>query len=366
MKILLYWGYHPIDTTSYLEKAFAKDHQVTYCGPPFDFKRAGFAKDLDLSKVGDNWDLFFYVDSYHPGFPRGIERLSFPTVCYFLDVPYDIKQRLLMAPFFDYVFIANKNYLKPFKKINKNVFWLPFAADPETTYRDKSIKKIYDIGFVGGVKGTERGKILDKLSKQFKLNDYHRFYQPREMAKIYNQSKIVFNQSIVHTMNMRIFEAMASGSMLLTEEIKDGQDELFDNKKHLVTFEGEDDLVEKIKYYLAHDKERERIAAAGEKEVLAKHTYWHRAQTVLKIIKDNNYRMEAPARDWPKDKVFLAYTKIYSRLVMVDAVCDLFAHQKACFWYKLLALKNVCFAVCKRLRRMNWRIFIKSIFKYDN
>ena len=240
---------------------------------------------------------------------------------------------------------------------------MPFAADPETTYQDKSIKKIYDIGFVGGVKGTERGEILDKLSKQFKLSDYHKFYQPREMAKIYNQSKIVFNQSIVHTMNMRIFEALSCGSLLLTERVKDGQDELFKHGKHLVAYSKNDNLVEIIKYYLFHDKERERIAEAGHNLFVSKHTYGHRVQTILETIKRNNYRKEAPTRSWSEGKVFLGYTKVYSKLALVDAVCDLFLEARVPFRYKVWGLKNVCQTVCRRLRRMNWRIFIKSMFK---
>jgi spore maturation protein CgeB len=38
-------------------------------------------------------------------------------------------------------------------------------------------------------------------------------------------------------------------------------------------FEGEDDLVERARYFLAHETEREKIRAAGHRRALAEHTW---------------------------------------------------------------------------------------------
>ncbi len=263
MRILFHCGYHPSDPGSYLEKAFSQEHKVTYCGPAYKFERPGFPKDLDLSNIEKKWDFFFYVDSYCPGFPLGIKKMPFPTVGYFLDTVYGVKTKLLIAPFFDYVFVDSKDNIEPFFKVNKNVFWLPYGCDPEIIYCNKNIKKIYDIGFVGTTKGTEREKVLADLAKYFKLNDYKRFYTREEMALIYNQSKIIFNQSFVEIMTMRTFEALSCGSLLLSKRVKDGADILFKEGEHFVAFGPEDDLIKIIKYYLSHDEEREKLLLKG-------------------------------------------------------------------------------------------------------
>jgi len=45
------------------------------------------------------------------------------------------------------------------------------------------------------------------------------------------------------------------------------------------------DLKEKIDYYLEHDKEREKIARAGQRRTLRDHTYKNRVKDIIKIIK---------------------------------------------------------------------------------
>ncbi|MHC2995244.1 MAG: glycosyltransferase [Candidatus Atribacteria bacterium] len=366
MNILFSYGYHPRTTGFYLEKVFSRDHQVTYCGPPYKFERSGFSKDVDLSKIDDEkWDLFFYIDAYHAGFPFGIEKTPFPTACYLIDIPYNLKQRLFVAPFFDYVFIPHKEYLEIFRQLNKNVFWLPFACDPEVHRCHKNVNKIYDIGFVGGVKGEKRGKILENLSKHFKLNDFKRFHEPSEMALVYSQSKIVFNMGREGELNMRFFEALSSGSLLLTERSsKNGSNELFKNGEHLVEYEPKDNLKEIIKYYLIHDRERKKIAEAGHKLVREKHTYWHRVQTILKIIKEDGCKMNAPMRTKSKGQVFLGYEKVYSEYIMVDSACELFAHTDDIpLIYKIKSLYYIIKTFLKRFRQLGWSNLTKRYKK---
>ena len=45
-----------------------------------------------------------------------------------------------------------------------------------------------------------------------------------------------------------------------------------------------DELVEKIKYYLKNDREREKIALAGQKRTLKDHTFFERAKKLLEIV----------------------------------------------------------------------------------
>ena len=102
-----------------------------------------------------------------------------------------------------------------------------------------------------------------------------------DTARKFSQSKIIVNESIQDDLNMRVFESLACKRLLLTEDIPAVRDH-FEDGKHLVLFKTHDEAVEKAKYYLAHDEERNAIAEAGYKEFLEKHTYAHRANEILK------------------------------------------------------------------------------------
>jgi spore maturation protein CgeB len=76
---------------------------------------------------------------------------------------------------------------------------------------------------------------------------------------------------------------MACGAFVLSDNQRDVFS-LFKAGEHLACFEGADDLLAKVKYYLAHEDERKAIADKGKREVLANHTYVHRIQEMISII----------------------------------------------------------------------------------
>ena len=109
---------------------------------------------------------------------------------------------------------------------------------------------------------------------------------------------------------MRVFEAVACGSLLLTNDLTDnGQAELFQDGVHLATYREPEDLLDKLAYYLERDKVRERIAAAGRAEAIEKHTYRHRMERLLREVEaagaqvtvgghaDNGHRRPEPQHD---------------------------------------------------------------------
>ena len=89
---------------------------------------------------------------------------------------------------------------------------------------------------------------------------------------------------------VRTFETMASGSFLMTDNIIH-IDELFQDGKHCALYDDLDDMVEKIRYYLANPKERERIDKVGYEEVMKRHTFKSRIKLMLEkskhLIKEN-------------------------------------------------------------------------------
>lgn len=211
------------------------------------------------------------------------------------------KHRFRMAEWADVAFFNQKTAVDEYRglyrvnlpKNTKVVEWLPHAVEPKA-YPYTKVIKTYDVCFIGhlqeekNIQGMNRVDALDRLFREFPnfyfgtripLNPEKNMFE--DAAHRFSESRIVFNISIKDDVNMRTFEALSSGSMVLTNELPT-LGELFTPGTHLVTYDSYDDMVKKAKYYLSHDKEREKIAAAGMKEVLSKHTYTHRALHMLK------------------------------------------------------------------------------------
>lgn len=107
-----------------------------------------------------------------------------------------------------------------------------------------------------------------------------------EMPKVFNQSKINLNMTIPNIKSgvpLRVYDILGAGGFCLTNF----QAELpmfFENEKHLVWYYNNEDLYEKVDFYLSHDSERERIAAAGRAYVRETCTYEARIKEMLEQI----------------------------------------------------------------------------------
>ncbi len=86
------------------------------------------------------------------------------------------------------------------------------------------------------------------------------------------------------TANMRIFEVTGSGIFLLTE-YHENLKQYFDIGREIETFKDENELIDKILYYLAHPEEREEIARKGQERCLKEYTILNRAEELDNIIR---------------------------------------------------------------------------------
>lgn len=81
----------------------------------------------------------------------------------------------------------------------------------------------------------------------------------------------------------RIFEIPACGGFLMTG-YADGLETYYELGKEVVVYENTTDLIEKTKYYLNHDEERERISRAGYERTIKDHGYEKRFHEIFRII----------------------------------------------------------------------------------
>ncbi|MBI4507762.1 MAG: tetratricopeptide repeat protein [Chloroflexi bacterium] len=233
-------------------------------------------------------DLFVWIDCYGTFLPAGTGNLPCPTACLLGDTHVGLEPRIDYARNYRHVFLMfNRQHLPHFWAAGLPARWLPAACDPELHSAPPAAKR-WDVGFAGQLQPryyAERIRLLESLvgaGLSVRIDCGH----VDEVARLFAASRLVFNRSLSQDLNMRVFEALAAGSLLLTNRLPDesGLDLLFRPGEHLVVYDDLDQLVGLARWYIGHDGERERMARAGQAEVLAKHTYAHRADQLLSEV----------------------------------------------------------------------------------
>ncbi len=155
---------------------------------------------------------------------------------------------------------------------------VPFYQFPERAeHNDRAAMAHLYLG--NKVTEQERLRLLGRVSEEFSLDLYtasdfsplpHAHYRglaktTTEMPKVFLFSKINLNftsKPIRSGLPLRIWDILGAGGFLLTN-FQSEIPEYFEVGKDLEAFASEEELVEKIRYYLAHNEEREEIARNG-------------------------------------------------------------------------------------------------------
>jgi len=239
--------------------------------------RVAHFRPRQLEAIPPGFDLYVNVDE---GLRYRLPARLRPSAWWAVDTHLDFPWYRTKAPDFDFVFTAQRDGAKRLCREVCPATWLPLACDPHL-HRKHERPKRFDVAFVGNLVSPERAELLGLLQEHFPQSFAGQCYGDA-MAEVYSASRTVFNRSVLNDVNMRVFEALACGSLLVTNDLAaNGQEELFREGRHLAVYRSAAELVEKIAWYLAHEDERERIAAAGRSEALRRHTYRHRMETLL-------------------------------------------------------------------------------------
>lgn len=124
---------------------------------------------------------------------------------------------------------------------------------------------------------------------QFNVDQKHvKGYMAHEESVVaYSSAKIVLGvHSIVDSetmQSMRTFEVLGCAGFFLTQHTK-AVESMFENHKHLAWSSSYEETVEIMDFYLNNQAARERVALAGQKLVLEKHTYQHRVADILQAL----------------------------------------------------------------------------------
>lgn len=242
------------------------------------------------------------------------------TAVWFTEDPYYMDQTAELSQIYDFVFTIDSAAQEFYKKNgNKNTYQLPLATEPEVfkpienignqfrsdiciigfPYPDR-IQYIqlllqntnYNITVVGKWK-----KAMSPFHNHPRLFIYDKWVEPSVVANFYNGAQIVLNTHRPFnlkqnknqlgikgkTINNRTYDVAACGSFQLIEYKIDLPNHFIENEE-IVSFKSEQELLEKVDYYMQCEVERDRIATNARKRVLENHTFKHRLDKMLTII----------------------------------------------------------------------------------
>jgi len=264
------------------------------------------AAEVDLEAVlaelpaGDRPDLLLVVERLGPRrLPLNLETTKLPRAFYALDPHLNLYWHQKYASAFDLVFTTQRTSMSAFRGQGRPVHWLPWGVNLGVVF-DHCLPRPYEIAFVGRLDARQRRKrhlILEALKSRFPVRIWgdrpENEVNQQELGHIYSQARLVVNESIQGEVNLRVFEALAGGALLLTEDVGPNLLGLFTPGEDLITF-GPQDLLEKAAYYLSHEAERRAIAQRGRERVYAEHHTLARARQFLECLGERDWSWQVP------------------------------------------------------------------------
>ena len=178
---------------------------------------------------------------------------------------------------------------------------VPFYRFPEKSNQNEKAAMAH-LYLGNKVTEQERLRLLKSVSEEYALDLYtgsdvsmlpkvHYKGLARtmtEMPKIFHLSKINLNftsKPIRTGLPLRIWDILGAGGFVLTN-YQSEIPEYFEIGKDLETFSGEEELLDKIGYYLEHEKEREQIAENGYHKAKEQYSLELRVQQMLGLVFD--------------------------------------------------------------------------------
>lgn len=199
------------------------------------------------------------------------------------DRDFDFFSRFVVI-FVDYALVAQYNYLSQYDKEGSGSKVFPVHVADSDLFKPLAVEKKQDVVFIGKPNDDRitwlRFLIKNRINVKiygYNWSDYpefKRFYcgvaKNDELIQIINESRInlSFSRSDAGKLHYkgRVFEVAECKAFQLVEYFN-GYLNFFNNDE-IVMFKDEQDLLKKIKYYLKHDDEREKIAARAYEKVV--------------------------------------------------------------------------------------------------
>lgn len=250
------------------------------------------------------------------------------------------------APFFDYNIIGEKDFIPIYKKDGMNNVFCSMGVSSET-FKPLQLEKIYDVVFVGTPKGNRYEFV--KYLHQNKINirvfghgweaypDLKEIYlgplESEDFVKVLNQTKIAlcFTRNYWNQPHFipKVFEIGSTKTFGLIEYFE-GYYDVFD-KEEIVMFRTKEEMLEKVKYYLKNQKEREKVSEKAYRKIVSKYSSEVEFNYIFKeIFKERNKKDIRTFPDPNKRVIYLdpkelnkTQDQLRSSLENIDYICFL-------------------------------------------
>ena len=189
----------------------------------------------------------------------------------------------------DFLFSMHPELISAYQSLGNEVSRLDYEVlltwESTLQYRLSCVKATLPFSpLIVGDDGWE--EILPSSPKTWRRHPEVSYYS--DLPLLYPASAINFNctsKQMKGAVNQRIFDVPATNSFCLTDW-REQIENLFAVGKEVICYHSPEEAEDLIRYYLAHPAEREKVAEAARKRVLADHTYDHRIQTLISTIRD--------------------------------------------------------------------------------
>lgn len=214
-----------------------------------------------------------------PVVPTGLKQLDCPTVLKLTDSHFRHRPIQSLIEYAQevgcqYHWTAyDRHHLHFFREAGlSNPFWMPGAFSIAPYQPTIAPQKLYDVLFCGNnspVAHARRAKLLATLQTAgIDLTVARKSYT--DSLDAYTAAHIVFNCSLNGDLNRRVYEVLMAGGFLITDRLaaESGLTQMFQEGVHLECYGSEQELFEKVKYYLAHPDRAAQIARQGQAQLM--------------------------------------------------------------------------------------------------
>jgi hypothetical protein len=196
------------------------------------------------------------------------------------DDPQNFERNSPKADRFHYTITPDKQCAEEYKKRGINAEWVNHFADTAVQFPMNLEPKHVAVTS----RGIGNSAFLDYLTHWAEGAVGNRNgLGPKEHTEFLNSGLMVVQNSRWKEITRRIFEGMACGKMVLTDNLppETGLRDMFIDGIDIVYYDDMFDCIEKMNFYNENEEERERIAYNGLAKVIANYT---QIQVVDKLI----------------------------------------------------------------------------------
>jgi hypothetical protein len=203
----------------------------------------------------------------------------------------------------DIMYLTNRGEITQYRERGVNARFITGGCDPAAHRMVDSTDPAYQsqVAFIGRPNTLERVECMQALAKKFDLklwgSGWNKYglcaaatdVYASEYRKICAGAKILLGWNIDPTVELyfsnRTWYTLGCGGFLLTAYCP-GLEELFGRGRELDWFESLEECCEKIEYYLGHDEERRKIAAAGYRLAHSSYSYDKMVERIVADVSD--------------------------------------------------------------------------------